>query len=136
MCTAVEPASHGQEARSGAGSQSAPRRPMIPAPTEIATVSSSLSVDALRSAFQVACSNAATSTAEVTASDISTLRDFQALAEDLLDERRHALDRGVALRDRFPAAVILHGAEVRQERRDEHVGRVASEAAPRHALLD
>src|SRR3954468_22614733 len=98
MCTAAEPASHGHDSRAGAGSQKTQARPTRPAPTEIATVSSCLSDELLRSAFQEACSSAAPSTASVTGS----VSSMAALADHLLDEGRHALDGGTPLGNRFP----------------------------------
>src|SRR5262245_47386967 len=133
MWTSAEPASQGQEAGAGAGRKGAAARAMRPEPAATATVSSPLSSLALTSAFQVACSSAPASTASVTGSEISM---DAPLADHLLDERRHALDRGAALLDRFLRAVEVHGAESGQQRREQHVGGVAGEAAARHAHLD
>ena len=71
MCTSAEPASHGHEAGAGAGRNGATASAIRPEPAAIATVSSPLSSLALTSAFQVACSSAAPSTASVTGSEIS-----------------------------------------------------------------
>src|SRR5262245_46125931 len=131
MCTAAEPASHGQDAGAGCGSQNTIARLTSAAPTEIATVSSCLSFELLSSAFHPACSAAAPSTASVIGSEMScTLEDH------LLDERRHALDRGAAFLDRLLRAVEVHGAEPGQQRREQHIRRVAGQAAARHAHLD
>src|SRR6266581_9626191 len=132
MCTSVEPASQGQDSRAGTGSQTATARPTIPAPTEIATVSSCLSDELLSSAFQPAWSSAAPSTAAVTGSEISITR----LADQLLEERADASDGRAPFLDRLFPPVVLHGAEIGQQRCDQHVGRVAGETAARHALLD
>src|SRR5581483_12428013 len=117
MCTSADAASQGQDCAAGKGSHAPTAAPTRPAPTEMATVSSSLSVELLRRAFQQACSSAAPSTASVTGSDISTL------AEHLLEKRRHALDRGAAFHDGFLGAVVVLGGKVGQERREQHVRR-------------
>src|SRR5258708_15860968 len=132
MCTAVEAASHGQDCSAGGGSHTATARPTIPAPTEIATVSSCLSVELFSRAFQPACSRAAPSTASVTAREISCM---PRLDDHLLDQRAHPLDRGAPFDDRLLGAMELHGAEIRQQGRDHDVGRLAGEAAARHLHL-
>src|SRR5205814_10175838 len=100
MCTHAEAASHGQDSGAGKGSHSATARPTMPAPTEMATVSSCLSEELLRRAFQHACSAAAPSTASVTGSVSSCIK----LADHLLDEGPHALDCRATFGDRFLAA--------------------------------
>src|SRR5258708_19110784 len=130
MCTSAEPATHGHEARAGAGRKSAAASATSPEPRAMLIVSSSLSAPELTSTSHDACSSAAPSTASVTGRLIS------ALEQDLLDERHHALDRDAAFGDRFLRAVVLHGAEVRQQRRDQDVRRLAGEPAAGHPLLD
>src|SRR3954471_10615951 len=105
MWTAADAPSHGHEACAGKSSHGATATPTSAAPTEIATVSSCLSLELLRSAFQPACSAAAPRTANVTGSE----RSCTSLENDLLDERRHALHRDPALLDRFFRAVEVHG---------------------------
>src|SRR3954454_4991424 len=128
MWTSAEPASHGHDAAAGAGRKGATIGAIKPDPAATATVSRLLSSLALTSAFHVACSSAAASTASVTGSEISMRSP---LGDDLLDERRHALDRGPPLLDGFAGAVVLHGAEDGKQRREQHVGRVARQAAAR-----
>src|SRR3954464_12767200 len=101
MWTSAEPASQGHEAGAGAGRNGATTRAMTPEPAATATVSRLLSSLDLTSAFQVACSSAAASTANVTLSEISMRSP---LAHHLVDERAHALDRSSALLDRFLGA--------------------------------
>src|SRR2546423_13659377 len=113
MCTTAEPATQGHEARAGGGRKSARANATRPEPSAMLIVSSSLSAPDLTSTFHEACSSAAPSTASVTPRLISI-----GLADDLLDQRHHALDRGASLGDRLLRAVILHGAEVRKQRRD------------------
>src|SRR3954468_1866966 len=132
MWTAADAPSHGHEACAGKSSHGATATPTSAAPTEMATVSSCLSLEVLRSAFHPACSTAAPRTANVT----GTERSCTALENHLVDERPHALDRGAAFCDRLGGAVEFHRAEIRQERRDHDVGRVAGEAAARHLHLD
>src|SRR3954468_4904478 len=131
MCTAAEAASPGQEACAGKSSHGATARPTSAAPTEIATVSSCLSLELLRSAFQPACSAAAPRTASVIGSEMSCT----SLENDLLDERPHALHRDPPLLDRLFRAVEVHGAESGEQRREQHVRRVAGQAAARNAHL-
>src|SRR3954468_3019229 len=132
MWTAADAPSHGHEACAGKSSHGATATPTSAAPTEMATVSSCLSLEVLRSAFHPACSTAAPRTANVT----GTERSCTALENHLVDERPHALDGGAALRDRLGGAVEFHRAEIRQQRRDHHVRRIAGEAAARHLHLD
>src|SRR2546425_8966841 len=131
ICTTAEPATQGHEAGAGAGRKGATTNATRPEPTAMLIVSSSWSAPDLTSTFHEACSSAAPRTASVTPRLISI-----GLADDLLDQRHHALDRDAPLGDRLFRAVILHGAEVRQQRRDQHVGRLAREPAARQALLD
>src|SRR3954471_3793895 len=133
MCTSAEPASQGQDAAAGAGRKGATPSAIRPDPAATATVSRPLSSLALTSAFHVACSSAAASTASVTGSEISMRSP---LADHLLDERPHALDRGASLLDRFFGAMEVHGAKSRQQRRKEDIGWVAGKAAARDAHLD
>src|SRR3954463_14273192 len=133
MCTSAEPASHGHDAAAGAGRKGATPSAIKPEPAATATVSRLLSSLALTSAFHVACSSAAASTASVTGSEISMRSP---LADHLLDERRHALDCGAALLDGFFRAMEVHGTKSRQQRREQDVGRVARQAAARDAHLD
>ena len=65
MWTSAEPASQGQEALAGTGRKGATASAISPEPAATATVSSPLSSLALTSAFHVACSSAAPSTARV-----------------------------------------------------------------------
>src|SRR6266850_8568975 len=127
MCTSAEPTSHGQETCAGAGKNTATTSATSPEPSAMLMVSSSLSAPDLTSTFHDACSSAAPSTASVTGRLISTLEN------DLLDERHHALDGDAAFGDRLLGAVVLHRAEVRQQRRDQDVRRLAGEAAARDA---
>src|SRR5258708_15356133 len=92
MCTSAEPATHGHEARAGAGRKGAAMSATSPEPTAMLIVSSSLSAPDFTSTFHEACSSAAPSTASVTGRLMSI-----ELENDLLDERHHPLDRGVAL---------------------------------------
>src|SRR5260221_1054956 len=130
MCTSAEPETQGHDACAGAGRKIATTSAISPEPSAMLIVSSSLSAPDLTSTFHDACSSAAPSTASVTGRLISTLE------QDLLDERHHALDRDAAFGDRFFRAVVLHRAEVRQQRRDQDVRRLAGEAAAGHPLLD
>src|SRR3954468_4404947 len=125
MWTSAEPASHGHDAAAGAGRKGAPPAAIKPEPAATATVSRLLSSLALTSAFHVACSSAAASTASVTGSEISMRSP---LADHLLDERPHALDRGAPLFDRFFRAMEVHGAKAGQERRKENIRGVAGKA--------
>src|SRR3954468_2764791 len=131
MCTAAEPASHGHDAGAGAARTGRKTKASTPEPAATAYVSSSLSAEALTSVFHVACRSAAPSTAAAIGSVSST----RASADDLVEQRAHALDRSATLFDRLLRTVVVHGGEVGQERRDEHVGRVARKAAPRDAHL-
>src|SRR6266480_2941143 len=131
MCTTAEPATQGHDAGAGAGRKSAPTSATRPEPTAMLIVSSSLSAPDLTSTFHEACSSAAPRTASVTPRLISI-----GLADDLLDQRHHALDRDAPLGDGLLGAVVFHRAEVRQQRRDQHVRRLAGEPAARDALLD
>src|SRR5437762_382112 len=91
ICTTAEAASHGQASGAGNGSHTATAMPTIPAPTEMATVSSCLSEELFSSAFQEACRSAAPSTASVTGSESSVTQTppkKPALADDLVEERR------------------------------------------------
>src|SRR6185503_21080455 len=100
MCTTADAASQGHDSCAGAGSTSAIGSASSAEATTSATVSSCLSAEPFSSAFQPACRSAAPSTASVTGS-VSSMR----LADHLLDERRHALDRGAPLGDRLLRAV-------------------------------
>src|SRR5215213_8750702 len=133
MCTNAEPASHGHDAAAGGGRKGATASAMRPEPAATATVSRLLSSLAFTSAFHVACSSAAASTAIVTGSEISMRSP---LADHLVDERPHALDGGAALLDGFFGAVEVHRAKARQQRREQDIGRVARKAAARDAHLD
>src|SRR5688572_6916530 len=132
MCTAAEPAIHPHDSRAGTPTQGATTSAQSAAPSAMPVTSRSLSTLDLTSAFHTACRSAAPSTASVTGAEIS----MPPLENHLVDERRHALHRGPAFGDRFLRAVVVHGGEVRQQRRDQHVGGLAGEAAARDALLD
>src|ERR1700694_1324349 len=132
MWTTAEPASQGQDSGAGADKKGASASAIRPEPVATAMVSSRLSSLALTSAFQTACSSAAPSTASVTGSEISML----ALADHLLDEGRHALHSGASFLDRFLGTVEIHGREVGQQRRQQHVGGISRQAAACYAHLN
>src|SRR5258705_3475822 len=112
MCTAADAASHGKELCAGKGSHTAMASPTRPAPTEIATVSSSLSAELFSRAFHPACSSAAPRTASVTGSESSCIYAVIAarLAKDLIDERPHPLHRRAPFGVRLGGAMELHRA--------------------------